>query len=90
VLFRGTVFIYSAVQCIQPVLMIKTKVACLEGRFFSSQSELYEYFLNCSDWLDKINFPKRPLCFGYRYINKIILSPRKDDFLKVIARYGIR
>jgi len=33
--------------------MIKTKVAFLEGRLFSSQSELFEYFLNCSDWLDK-------------------------------------
>jgi len=33
--------------------MIKTKVAFLEGRLFSSQSELFEYFLNCSDWLDQ-------------------------------------
>jgi len=33
--------------------MIKTKVAFLEGRLFSNQSELFEYFLNCSDWLDK-------------------------------------
>jgi len=33
--------------------MIKTKVAFLEGRLFSSQSELFEYFLNCSDWMDK-------------------------------------
>jgi len=33
--------------------MIKTKVAFLEGRLFSSQSELFENFLNCSDWLDK-------------------------------------
>jgi len=27
--------------------MIKTKVAFLEGRLFSSQSELFKYFLNC-------------------------------------------
>jgi len=33
--------------------MIKTKVAFLEGRSFSNQSELFEYFLNCSIWLDK-------------------------------------
>jgi len=33
--------------------MIKTKVAFLEGRFFSSQSEVFEYLLNCSNWLDK-------------------------------------
>jgi len=33
--------------------MTKTKVAFLDGRLFSSQSELFEYFLNCSDWLDK-------------------------------------
>jgi len=31
--------------------MIETKVAFLEGRLFFSQSELFEYFLNCSDWL---------------------------------------
>jgi len=33
--------------------MIKTKVAFLEARLFSSPSELFENFLNCSDWLDK-------------------------------------
>jgi len=33
--------------------MIKTKVAFLKGRLFSSQSELFENFSNCSDWLDK-------------------------------------
>jgi len=33
--------------------MIKTKAAFLEGRFFSSQSELLENFTNCSVWLDK-------------------------------------
>jgi len=32
--------------------MIKTKVAFLKGRLFSSQSELFEYFLNCCDWID--------------------------------------
>jgi len=33
--------------------MIKTKVAFLEGRLFSSQSGLFENFLDGSDWLDK-------------------------------------
>jgi len=33
--------------------MIKTKVAFLEGLLFSSQSGLFENFLDCSDWLDK-------------------------------------
>jgi len=33
--------------------MIKTKVAFIEGRLFSNQSELFENFLNCFDWLDK-------------------------------------
>jgi len=25
----------------------------MEGRLFSSQSELFEHFSDCSDWLDK-------------------------------------
>jgi len=33
--------------------MIKTKVAFLKGRLYFSQLEFFEYFLNCSDWLDK-------------------------------------
>jgi len=33
--------------------MIKTKVAFLEGRLFSSQSELFENFSDCFDWVDK-------------------------------------
>jgi len=36
--------------------MIKTKMDFLEGRLFSSQLELFKYFLNCSDWLDKATF----------------------------------
>jgi len=45
--------------------MIKTKVAFLEGRIFSSQSELFEYFLNRSDWLEKAVPPKKPLLFDH-------------------------
>jgi len=37
----------------QPVYMIKPKVAFLENRLFSSQSGLFENFFDCSDWLDK-------------------------------------
>jgi len=33
--------------------MIKTKVTFSEGRLFSGQSELFGYFLNCPDLLDK-------------------------------------
>jgi len=42
--------------------MIKTKVAFSEGQLFSSQSEIFEYFLNCSDWLDK-NLPSKKATF---------------------------
>jgi len=40
--------------------MIKTKVDFLEGRLFSSQSEIFENFLNCFDWLDKSRPSKKP------------------------------
>jgi len=40
-------------QTQKPVYIIKTKVAFLEGWLFSNQSEIFEYFLNCYDWLDK-------------------------------------
>jgi len=33
--------------------MIKTKVAFLESRLFSCHSEVFEYFTNCSDRLEK-------------------------------------
>jgi len=39
--------------------MIKTKMAFLEGRLLISQSELFDYFLNCSDWLFKSRLPKK-------------------------------
>jgi len=43
--------------------MIKTKVAFLEGRLFSSQSELLEYFFNYFDWLEKAGPSEKPLLF---------------------------
>jgi len=42
--------------------MIKTKMAFLKGR---RQSELYKYFLNSSDWLDKIRPSKNATCFDH-------------------------
>jgi len=43
--------------------MIKTKAAFLEGRLFSSQSELLDSFSNGSDWLDK-NRPSKKATFA--------------------------
>jgi len=51
-----------SLQNIYPVYMIKRKVAFLESRIFSSQSELLENFSNCSDWLDK-NRPSKTAIF---------------------------
>jgi len=39
--------------------MIKTKVAFLESRLFSSQSGLFENFYDCSDWLEKSRLSKK-------------------------------
>jgi len=39
--------------------MIKTKVAFLEGRLLSSQSEQFKKYLNSSDWLEKIRLSKK-------------------------------
>jgi len=39
--------------------MIKTKMAFWRAGFFSSQSELFENFSDCSDWLDKIRPSKK-------------------------------
>jgi len=43
--------------------MIKTKVAILEGRPLSSQSEQTENFFKSLDWLEKAGPPKKPLLF---------------------------
>jgi len=45
----------------QPVYMIKTKVAFLEGWLLSSQSEQSEKFSKSPDWLEKAGPPKKPL-----------------------------
>jgi len=49
--------------------MIKTKVAILEGRFLSSQSEQSEKFSKSPDWLKKTHF-----CFDHE--NKLIVMDR--------------
>jgi len=50
--------------------MIKTKVAFLEGWLFASQSELFENFLNCSDWLDKSR-PSKKSHFCFDHVNRL-------------------
>jgi len=41
--------------------MIKTKVALLDCWLLCSQSELFEYLSNCSNWLDENRPTKKPL-----------------------------
>jgi len=43
--------------------MIKTKVAFLEGRLLTSESEQLKKNLKSSDWLEKTGPPKQPLLF---------------------------
>jgi len=43
--------------------MIKTKVAFLESRHLSSQSEQFEKFSKSSEWLEKSWPSKKPLLF---------------------------
>jgi len=43
--------------------MIKTKVAFLEGRLLTSQSEQFKKFSISSDWLEKAGHPKKLLFF---------------------------
>jgi len=43
--------------------MIKTKVAFLEGRLLSSQSEQSEKFSKSPDWLKKAGPPKKTRLF---------------------------
>jgi len=41
----------------------KTKVAFLEGRLFTSQSELFKKYSKSFDWLEKSRPSKMPLLF---------------------------
>jgi len=60
--------------------MIKAKVAIrvLVARLFSSQSELFENFSDCSDWLDKSRSSKKPLlfwsCKQANHVNRLMIS----------------
>jgi len=50
--------------------MFKNKVAVLEGRLFSSQSELFESCLNCSDCLDeRRHSEKTTSCMDIGHVN---------------------
>jgi len=50
--------------------LIKTKVAFLEGRLLSSQSEQIVKFSKTSDWLEKAGPPKKPRLFlNRKYIH---------------------
>jgi len=49
----------------QPVYMIKIKVALLEGRLLSSQSEQFKKYSKSLDWLEKGRPSKEPLFFDH-------------------------
>jgi len=49
-------------SCYATGCMIKTRVAFLQGRLLSSQSEQFKV-LKSSDWLEKTGPPKKPLLF---------------------------
>jgi len=51
--------------------MSKKEVAFLDSRPFSIQSELFESFLNCFDWLDKSWPSKKGLYFFYGHVNRL-------------------
>jgi len=55
--------------------MIKTKVAFLEGRLLSSQSEK---FLKSQDWLEKSWPSKNHFCFDHVNRLIILLDPDMD------------
>jgi len=58
--------------------MIKTKVAFLEGRLLSSQSEQSKKFLKSPDWLKKAGPPKSHFCFDH--VNRLIVLLKLDFY----------
>jgi len=53
--------------------MIKTKVAYLESRLLSSQSEQFKMYSISSDWLEKSRlFEKSHFCFDH--VNRLIME----------------
>jgi len=51
--------------------MIKTKVAFLEDRLLSSQSEQSEKFSKSPDWLKKAGPPEKPTFFCFDHVNRL-------------------
>jgi len=62
--------------------MIKTKVAFLEGRLFSSQSEQFEKFSKSSDWLEK-GRPSKKATFVL--INRVIAAHKSAIYMSIAA-----
>jgi len=57
-------------------------VAFLESWLFSSQSGLFQYFLNFSDWLDK----SRPSNFCFDHVNRLIFTVVREGLGYLQAR----
>jgi len=57
-----------------PVYMIKTKVAFVEGRLLSSQSEQFKRYSKSCDWLEKSR-PSKKSHFCFDLVNRLIKSP---------------
>jgi len=55
--------------------MIKTKVAFVEGRFLSSQSEQFKKIFKNSDWLGKSR-PSKKSHFCFDYVNRLKMLSR--------------
>jgi len=53
--------------------MIKIKVAFLEGRLLSSQSEQSKKFSKSPDWLEK-KLALRKSCFYFDHVNRLFVS----------------
>jgi len=52
-------------------LDVQNRCGFLEGRIFSSQSQLLESFSNYSDWLDKSQHYKKKGHFFYGHVNRL-------------------
>jgi len=60
--------------------MIKARVAFLKGRLFSSQSGLFENFLDYSDWRDKSR-PSKKSHFCFVRVNRLMITLIGAGFL---------
>jgi len=66
--------------------MIKTKVAFLEGRHFSSQSEQSEKFSKSPDWLEKSRTSKKGH-FRFDHVSKLIVDHSYDRVIKTLRAF---